>query len=359
MTRNAAHLAARLAENAEAVCKEYLSQGRRCGAYWLAGDVYDHPGRSLFVRLAGPTSGRGAAGQWTDAATGQHGDLLDLIGLNRRHTDLRETLDEARAFLNEPSRLLPRSPQPARRDSKEAARRLFAASRPVRGTIAETYLRSRGITLPSRFPALRFHPNCYHRAHDHAPLEAWPALIAAVTDLSGNVTGVLRTWLARDGSAKAPIANPRRAMGELLGHAVRFGAPQDVLAAGEGVETMLSLKSVLPGLPMVAALSASHLAALLLPPSLRRLYLAADNDAAGRHAATRLTERARDAQIEAHLLLPRADDWNTDVRALTSRMILQDIAAQLAAADAARFLCLTDRPGGSQDKEHVSSASQS
>ena len=191
---------------------------------------------------------------------------------------------------------------------------------------------------------MRFHPACYYRADDEAPLEAWPALIAAVTDLSGNVTGVLRTWLARDGSAKAPIANPRRAMGELFGHAVRFGAAQDVLAAGEGVETMLSLKSVLPDLPMVAALSASHLAALLLPPSLRRLYVAADNDAAGRHAATRLTERARDAQIEAHLLLPRADDWNTDVRALTSRMMFQDVAAQLAAADAARFLCPTDGP---------------
>ena len=356
MKRDAADLAARLAENAEAVCKEYLSQGRRCGNYWLVGDVHDNPGRSLFVRLVGPTSGRGAAGKWTDAAAGEHGDLLDLIALNRRHTNLRDTLEEARTFLNEPSRFTPRSRQPVRRDSKQAARRLFAASRPVPGTLAETYLRSRGITLPSRFPALRFHPDCYYRADDHAQLEAWPALIAAVTDLSGNVTGVLRTWLARDGSAKAPIANPRRAMGELLGHAVRFGAAQDVLAAGEGVETMLSLKSVLPGLPMVAALSASHLAALLLPPSLRRLYVAADNDAAGRRAATRLTERARDAQIEAHLLLPRADDWNTDVRALTSGMTLQHIAAQLAAADAARFLCPTDGPAGPQDKEHVSTA---
>src|SRR5262245_39648628 len=66
MRRNAPDLAARLAENAEAVCKEYLSQGRRCGAYWLAGDVHDNPGRSLFVRLVGHTSGRGAAGKWPE-----------------------------------------------------------------------------------------------------------------------------------------------------------------------------------------------------------------------------------------------------------------------------------------------------
>jgi hypothetical protein len=66
MISDAVSLAARLAENAEAVCKEYLSQGRRCGNYWLVGDVHDNPGRSLFVRLAGPSSGPGAAGKWTE-----------------------------------------------------------------------------------------------------------------------------------------------------------------------------------------------------------------------------------------------------------------------------------------------------
>ena len=65
---------------------------------------------------------------------------------------------------------------------------------------------------------------------------------------------------------------------------------------------------------MVAALSAAHLAALLLPPSLRRLYIAVDNDPAGRRAATRLTTRARASDIEAHLLVPRGDDWNADLQ---------------------------------------------
>jgi hypothetical protein len=36
------------------------------------------------------------------------------------------------------------------------------------------------------------------------------------------------------------------------------------MAAGEGLETMLSLHVVLPALPMVAALSSAHLAALIL-----------------------------------------------------------------------------------------------
>jgi len=62
----AAELAHRLARDAEAVCRHYLSNGRRDGAYWLVGDVANTPGRSLFVRLKGPDSRKGAAGKWTE-----------------------------------------------------------------------------------------------------------------------------------------------------------------------------------------------------------------------------------------------------------------------------------------------------
>ncbi len=85
-------------------------------------------------------------------------------------------------------------------------------------------------------------------------------------------------------------------MGHLLGHGVRFGVANDVMAAGEGIETMLSLRSVLPTMPMVAALSANHLAAILFPATLRRLYVARDHDPAGDTAMATLTERARDGR---------------------------------------------------------------
>ena len=137
-------------------------------------------------------------------------------------------------------------------------------------------------------------------------------MIAAVTDLSGVITGAHRTWLAPDGFGKAPVDTPRRAMGGLLGHAVRFGAAGDVLAVGEGIETMLSLRCALPAMPMAAALSANHLAALLLPPALRRLYIARDADAAGDTALAALTERAEAAGIEALALSPRG--WATSTR---------------------------------------------
>ena len=122
-------------------------------------------------------------------------------------------------------------------------------------------------------------------------------------------------------------------MGDLLGHAVRFGAPREVMAAGEGIETMLSLRCALPAMPMAAALSANHLAALLLPPTLRRLYIARDTDAAGDAALAALTERAEAAGIEALALSPRMGDFNEDLRAFGLGALRAALRIQLAPQD--------------------------
>jgi hypothetical protein len=342
MSSHAADLARRLARNAEAVCRHYLSNGHREGRYWLVGDIANTRGRSLFVRLSGPDHGKGAAGKWTDAATGEHGDLLDLIALNRGLDRLRDTLDEARAFLAlPPDQLAPRQDRhPAPRGSPESARRLFGMSKPIAGTLAQTYLHSRGIVTVPDGDSLRFHPHCYYRPDDDSPTETWPALIAAVTDLGGRITGAHRTWLDRSGQDKAPIDSPRRAMGCLLGHGVRFGMADDVMAAGEGIETMLSLRTVLPTLPMVAALSANHLAALLFPPTLRRLYVARDRDPAGDAAMTSLGHRAEAAGIETLGLLPSFDDLNEDLRRLGVEQFRVLVRQGLAPQDAVRFMSL-------------------
>ena len=231
MPRDAAELARRLAREAEAVCRHYLSNGKREGRYWLVGDVHNTPGRSMFVRLQ--DSPKGPAGKWTDAATGEHGDLLDIIRESLGLRDFREVAEEARRFLNLPrtNRNSPQNPfvRAAPAGSQEAARRLFAISQPIEGTVVETYLQRRGIAHVHHGGSLRFHPRCYYRPDEHLPTETWPAMIACVTDLDGRITGVHRTWLDPDGFdrfrlGKAPIDTPRRAMGDLLGNAVRFGA---------------------------------------------------------------------------------------------------------------------------------------
>jgi hypothetical protein len=342
----AAELARRLAQNAEAVCREYLSNGRREGATWRVGDVDNTPGRSLMVRLTGPDSGKGAAGHWTDFGSAEHGDLLDLIARTCRLHAFRDVLDEARRFLSLPQHHTSGPTRPAVPSrSPEAARRLFASAKPIPGTLAAVYLRHRGITGVGDLSALRFHPTCFYRAHEDAPRETWPALLAAVTDPEGVVTGVLRTWLARDGSGKAPLATPRRSLGRLLGSGARFGKAADVLAAGEGLETMLSLRVVLPAMPMVAALSATHLAAFIPPSRLRRLYIARDNDRVGRRAAEMLGARAQAGGIEILVLTPHWDDFNTDLATLGSEALVASLRAQLTPEDVTRFLAVDQRSG--------------
>jgi len=236
MQHQAADLAQRLARNAEAVCRHYLSNGRREGRYWLVGDVRNTPGRSLFVRLKGPDSGKGAAGKWTDAANGDHGDLLDIIRESCHLANFHDVADEARRFLSLPKQCANQESADKAATvptgSSDSAKRLFAMSQPILGTLAETYLRKRGITALHGPANLRFHPRCYYRPDHDSPTETWPAMIAAVADLDGNITGVHRTWLDPTGHDKAPVDTPRRAMGKLLGNAVRFGVADDVMAAG-------------------------------------------------------------------------------------------------------------------------------
>ena len=62
----ASDLTQRLAEQAEAVCRHSLSNGRRQGRYWIVGEVQNTPGRSMFVRLRGSQVGKGATGKWSD-----------------------------------------------------------------------------------------------------------------------------------------------------------------------------------------------------------------------------------------------------------------------------------------------------
>ncbi|BCH29835.1 DNA primase [Mesorhizobium sp. L-8-10] len=339
--RDASELAHRLGEHAEAVCRRYLSNGRRRGSYWTVGDVRNAPGRSMFVRLVSST--KGPPGKWTDAATGEHGDLLDVIRESLGLVDFKDVADEARAFLTlpDPAPIRPapqRSCQPAQVGSPEAATRLLAMSKPIVGTVVETYLRKRGITTLRGTGSLRFHPRCYYRPEDGGPTETWPAMIAAVRDLDGRLTGAHRTWLAPDGIGKAPVDTPRRAMGDLLGHAVRFGVPDSVMAAGEGIETTLSLRCALPDMAMAAALSAAHLASVLFPPTLRRLYVIRDNDPAGDGARDTLVERAMEAGIEAIVLSPAMEDFNEDLRHFGLTALRALIADQLVRRDRFRFL---------------------
>ena len=317
----AAGIAAALGLHAEAVCRRYLPHGRRQGRYWVAGDLDGARGRSLFVRLRGP----GVPGKWTDAASGQHGDLLDLIRYRSGVPTLRAALDEARAFLALP--VSPATGASGDYDATEAARRLWRQCRAIGGTHAERYLRARGL-LQCRFAALRFHPELRYR--EGSSVRRFPALVAAVTGNDGAVLGVQRTWLDPRSPAKAGIATPRKALGRIFGHAVRFGTvPADGLASlvvGEGIETMLSLITAVPEIRAAAALSAGSLGAFAPPPGVARIVIARDNDPDGALAAERLARRCARAGVAATIVVPVGNDFNDDILSLGAPALRARIA---------------------------------
>ncbi len=302
MSSPAAAIAAALAERAEAVCRHYLPHGRRSGRYWIAGDLYGAAGRSLFVRLSPP----GTPGKWQDSATGEHGDLLDLVRIRSSSPTLAAALTEARAFLA----LGNPDPVPAARDTVTAARRLWDRCGPVDGTHAEAFLRARGL-VHCRFASLRFHPGLEMR--DGSTRLHLPTLVAAVTNTAGDLTGVQRTWLDPLTPVKAGIATPRKALGRIFGAAVRFGEMRDTLLLGEGIETVLSLVTAVPTISAVAALSAGSLGAFVLPPGLTHLVIARDNDAEGERAAARLVRRCEAAGVAVTVLCSESGDFNDDL----------------------------------------------
>ncbi|MCG5481388.1 DUF7146 domain-containing protein [Sinorhizobium alkalisoli] len=346
---SASDLADRLAHHAEAVCRHYLSAGRRAGNYWIVGDVANNNGRSLYVRLTGPRAGR-----WADSATGQYGDLLDLVRETCGLVDFRDVADEARHFLtlSQPDPASSRrggavDHPPVDRPAVERARRLLRMTQPLAGTLADSYLRQRGILRASRHPALRFHPSCYYRDLVTGRTASFPALIAAVTDPFGAITGVHRTYLdpfglGPGGIGKAKVDTPRRALGGLLGNAVRFrfpgNAPVPVIVAGEGLESILSLSHVMPGMPMVSALTANHLASFRVPAACLRLYIAADADAAGRHGIEGLSRRARALGVLPLVLAPELGDFNEDLRRLGPDRLTWQLRSQLVPEDTLAFL---------------------
>ena len=305
----AARVAVALGARAEEVCRRYLPQGRRQGRYWTAGDIRGARGRSLFVRLAPP----GVPGKWTDSATGEHGDLLDLVRIASGADSLRAAIAEAHAFLASPP--IPSSPIPEGYDRAEAARRLWRRCRAIDGTHAKAYLEARGIQR-CRFAALRFHPALIHR-DDGGGVRRLPALVAAVTGTDDAVCGVLRTWLDPTRPVKANVIRPRKALGRVHGRAVRFGDPgSGTLLVGEGIETVLSIVTALPETVAAAALSAGSLGAFAPPAGVTRLVIARDNDPEGERATERLARRCARAGVATLVVAPEGEDFNSDLVAL-------------------------------------------
>ncbi|MFK7875857.1 MAG: toprim domain-containing protein [Paracoccaceae bacterium] len=195
------------------------------------------------------------------------------------------------------------------RDAEKRARQahsLWDEARPITESLADTYLRGRGITcdLPA---TLRLHPACWHSP----TAKRYPAMIALVQ--GGANFSVHRTYLRADGAGKADNHPSKMMLGTTAGGAVRLTSCAGPLLVAEGIETALSLACGLLRGPATiwAALSTSGLRSLNLPPTPERLILAADGEAAGRDAANALASKASALGWRVSMLpAPEGRDWN-------------------------------------------------
>lgn len=329
-----------LTDRAEEVAEHYAlpASGSHTsfGKYWTLnpGRADRHVG-SFCVHLGGAKRGR-----WNDYATGEAGDLLDLIALSLG-CDLREALREARRFLGlgtvdpaaqarlERGREAARARQRrAEADERARAARKSAAAlalwlsgrEALRGTPVDLYLRGRGIDLSrlGRAPgALRYLPECLYRDTDPETGEfvelSLPAMASIVCNVRGQAVAVHRTYLAPgpDGRwGKATVRQPKKVLGRFGGAAVniwrgtgpRGGKPASLpkCAPGthvyltEGIEDALSVALLLPDVRVLAAVSLGNLGQVELPQNVATVTLVADRDVSPKAQA------ALGRAIEAH-----------------------------------------------------------
>jgi DNA primase len=191
----------------------------------------------------------------------------------------------------------------------EEAASLWANAVSARGTLAETYLRSRGITIAIP-EAIRFAPLPLGRR------EPMPALVARVSTLNGEVHGVQRTFLSADpiGKAQLPGGKAKFSLGRVLGGAIRLGGVERSLLVAEGLEDGLTLLQKL-GRPVWVAAGAGMLSAMQLPDLVEAVVIGADNDEAGERAAQKAAEVFHASGRRVRILRPAPGykDFNAEL----------------------------------------------
>lgn len=215
------------------------------------------------------------------------------------------------------------APSEARRedDARRTAQALeiWNACEPFRGSLAETYLRSRKITLflPALDRALRFAPSLRHPEGG-----VFPALVASIRDAAGDVIAIQRTYLAADGTAKADVKPAKMTLGPMRDGAVCLAPVASTLGIAEGIETALSATE-LYSLPVWAVLSAVRLSAVTPPKGVTHIVIFADAGKVGTEEAFKAQDAYEAKGYSVDVVTPgahfgQADDFNTALKAVAA-----------------------------------------
>jgi hypothetical protein len=305
----AAEICRALADRIVALAPYLLPGGHREGHEWRAGSVAGEAGHSLGVHLSGQK-----AGVWSDFATGESGDALDLVravlgvGIGRALIWSRGWLGIERGAAELPPRpaLGPKSPDPDRWCHS------WRSACPIAGTLAATYFRARGLDYDDpKGGVLRFAER-RARKSPAGVLEHHPALLCALSDVrTGEQCGIINIYIQQDGRDRLRDQKGKTVTSRARGAAVMlsdFDEPTAGLVLCEGVETGIAIyQSELR--PIWACGGTGTLATFPVLGGIEALTIAADTDEPGQHAARALAMRWRQAGREVFIVPPPAGDW--------------------------------------------------
>jgi predicted P-loop ATPase len=306
-------IVSRLRATAQSWVPRHFPNGRRVGDEWRLANIHGDPPRkngSCVIALAGEH-----AGDWIEFDNGAGGGPLSTLEYATGLTG-RELYAYAVDLVGLDAGGAPSPPNKVRssaspKDPTREIEFILSKAGPIAGTAAERYLASRALTV-SRCADLLFHPDLTH----WETRRGYPGLVAVVRDCAGNRVAFHRTYLADDGSAKAPVKNHRKMLGSVAGGAVRLGdlTEAGLLGLAEGIETALSVMTACPQLPVWATLSTRGLEQVVLPAEARKVVILADHDASGpgQRAALAAASRLQAEGRRVWLALPpkQDDDFN-------------------------------------------------
>lgn len=178
---------------------------------------------------------------------------------------------------------------------------------------AMLYLDGRALWPLPQGHGLRAHPSVEYW-QEGKRMGRYPALIAAVRDLCGELVTAHVTYLQPTGE-KLQTFEPRKILSPLTareGCAVQLMPHGDTLGIAEGIETALSA-SRMHELPVWAALNTSLLMKWEPPHTVHKVVIFADRDVAGLDAATKLMERLQE-RVRLVIKTPQSKDWNDALR---------------------------------------------
>ena len=367
-------ITASLAENIHSLVQQLFPAGRLVQQrYWRVGNLAGEAGQSLCIYLTGAKRGH-----WCDFASGERGDLLDLIAAVYCGDDLGAAIRWARNWLGlgrgvdpETARRLVKQAERRRVERQREARqaensrcealRILLEAKPLqRADFVDRYLLGRSVdldTLPRLPCALRYHPHLYHCCGRY-----WPAMVAAISDHQGQVVAVHRTWLEgrnlacedRPQVVKAPLGKEAKmTLGAYRGGCIRLWRGEndrpwssiehgETWLIGEGIEDCLTAVLEWPQWPTICAVSLYSMLSLELPQAVSDIVLLSQNDPVASPASQLLLRVIRRFQnMGKRVSRVSAPIYCKDINELAQRR--QSMTPKMVAAEAGTVSTLAKR----------------